>query len=55
VPAPGSAGRQLESAAPHTTTVARVAGRWGFLYLSRFAAAYRQKFGENPSATLRGA
>ncbi len=44
---------ELQAADPHTTTVAHVAGRWGFLYLSRFAAAYRQKFGENPSATLR--
>jgi AraC-like DNA-binding protein len=46
---------ELQAADPHTTTVAHVAGRWGFLYLSRFAAAYREKFGENPSATLRSA
>ena len=46
---------ELQAADPHTTTVAHVAGRWGFLYLSRFAAAYRTKFGENPSATLRRA
>ena len=46
---------ELQAADPCTTTVARVAGRWGFLYLSRFAAAYREKFGENPSATLRRA
>jgi AraC-like DNA-binding protein len=45
----------LQAADPHTTTVASVAGRWGFLYLSRFAAAYRTKFGENPSVTLRRA
>jgi AraC-like DNA-binding protein len=45
----------LQMADPHTTTVAQVAGRWGFLYPSRFAAAYRMKFGENPSATLRRA
>ncbi|TFV70345.1 AraC family transcriptional regulator [Blastococcus sp. CT_GayMR20] len=44
---------ELLAADPHTTTVANVAGRWGFLYLSRFAASYREKFGENPSATLR--
>ena len=31
-----------------------VAGRWGFLYLGRFAA-YREKFGERPSDTLRSA
>jgi AraC-like DNA-binding protein len=46
---------ELKAADPHTTTVAQVAGRWGFLYLSRFAAAYRERFGENPSATLRSA
>src|SRR3954453_3438516 len=46
---------ELQAADPHTTTVAHVAGRWGFLYLSRFAAAYREKFGEKPSATLRSA
>jgi AraC-like DNA-binding protein len=43
----------LRSADPHTATVSQVAGRWGFVYLSRFAAAYRQKFGERPSETLR--
>jgi AraC-like DNA-binding protein len=46
---------ELQAADPSTTTVGHVAGRWGFLYLSRFAAAYREKFGENPSATLRSA
>jgi AraC-like DNA-binding protein len=43
----------LQSADPHTATVSQVAGRWGFLYLSRFAAAYREKFGESPAETLR--
>jgi AraC-like DNA-binding protein len=43
----------LRTAEPHTATVSQVAGRWGFLYLSRFAAAYREKFGERPSETLR--
>jgi AraC-like DNA-binding protein len=33
--------------------VSHIAGRWGFMYLSRFAAAYREKFGESPSQTLR--
>jgi AraC-like DNA-binding protein len=43
----------LRSADPHTATVSHIAGRWGFMYLSRFAAAYREKFGESPSQTLR--
>jgi transcriptional regulator GlxA family with amidase domain len=43
----------LRTADPHTATVSQVAGRWGFLYLSRFAAAYRQRFGQSPSETLR--
>jgi AraC-like DNA-binding protein len=46
---------ELQAADPHTTTVAHVAGRWGFLYLSRFAAVYRERFGENPSESLRSA
>jgi transcriptional regulator GlxA family with amidase domain len=33
--------------------VTRVASRWGFLQLGRFAASYRAKFGELPSRTLR--
>jgi transcriptional regulator GlxA family with amidase domain len=44
---------ELREADPHVTTVSQVAGRWGFLYLGRFAAAYREKFGERPSDTLR--
>lgn len=37
-------------------TVGDVAARWGFWHLSRFAADYRQHFGELPSATrARGA
>jgi AraC-like DNA-binding protein len=43
----------LRSGDPYTATVSQVAGRWGFLYLSRFAAAYRERFGEQPSETLR--
>jgi AraC-like DNA-binding protein len=36
-----------------TFTVADVAMRWGFTHTGRFAAAYRQRYGEPPSATLR--
>ena len=35
-------------------TVTDVAMRWGFMHTGRFAAAYRQKYGESPSETLRG-
>jgi AraC-like DNA-binding protein len=41
------------SASPNTITVTAVAGRWGFLHLSRFAEQYRQLFGESPSETLK--
>lgn len=34
-------------------TVSDVALRWGFTHLSNFAAAYRSRFGEAPSQTLR--
>jgi AraC-like DNA-binding protein len=43
----------LAKSSPAATTVADVAYRWGFSHLGRFAAAYRGRFGENPSATLR--
>jgi AraC-like DNA-binding protein/DNA-binding CsgD family transcriptional regulator len=33
-------------------TVARVAHRWGFTHLGRFAGAYRARYGVNPSDTL---
>jgi AraC-like DNA-binding protein len=35
-------------------TVTDVAVRWGFTHTGRFAAAYRRKYGESPSETLRG-
>ena len=35
------------------TTVGAVARRWRFGHLGRFAAAYRQRFGESPHETLR--
>ena len=45
---------QLRRATPEDgTTVARVALDWGFASASRFAARYREMFGELPSETLR--
>lgn len=40
-------------AAADGATVASVAEQWGYANLGAFAAAYRRRFGENPSATLR--
>jgi len=37
----------------NTKTVAEIAMALDFLHLGRFAAAYRRKFGESPSATLK--
>jgi len=42
----------LRRAGPRIT-VAAVAHRWGFAHLGRFACAYRRRFGESPSDTLR--
>jgi AraC-like DNA-binding protein len=43
----------LRLADPLRVTVARVAHQWGFAHLGRFASAYRERFGEAPSDTLR--
>jgi AraC-like DNA-binding protein len=43
----------LRGADPTRVTVAAVAHRWGFAHLGRFASAYRARFGETPSETLR--
>lgn len=40
--------------AGEAATVADAAHRWGFTHLGRFAAAYRERYGVAPSATLRG-
>jgi AraC-like DNA-binding protein len=42
----------LTNADRHATTVRAVALSLGILHMSRFAAAYREAFGETPSATL---
>ena len=36
-------------------TVAEIAFRWGFTHVPRFAGAYRDRYGEAPSATLQAA
>ncbi|MEU4157574.1 AraC family transcriptional regulator [Actinoplanes sp. NPDC026670] len=43
----------LRTGDPAMITVADVAHRWGFAHLGRFASAYRKRFGESPSETLR--
>lgn len=45
--------RRLADASADATTIAQVAHDVGFTHLGRFAAAYRQRFGAPPSATLR--
>ncbi|WP_026058505.1 AraC family transcriptional regulator [Streptomyces sp. SS] len=44
---------ELTASAPGTVTVTDVAYRWGFFHPGRFAIAYRERFGEHPSETLR--
>jgi AraC-like DNA-binding protein len=34
-------------------SILQIAGNWGFGHMGRFAAAYRKRFGEAPSETLR--
>lgn len=51
----GRAHDALRRADPTRMTVAAVAHRWGFAHLGRFASAYRSRFGESPSETLRSA
>jgi len=47
------AARQELLRAPGNATVATIATRCGFGHLGRFAAQYRQRYNESPSATLR--
>ncbi len=50
-----AAHRDLRAADPALgDTVGEIAQRWGFAQLPRFAAAYRQQYGEYPGQTLRG-
>ena len=43
----------LHDTDPTEATVADIACRWGFVHLGRFAGAYRARYGESPSQTLR--
>ena len=46
--------RDLQAAEPGTgETVTGIARRWGFAHPGRFAAAYAERYGTNPSTTLR--
>jgi len=49
----GRAHDELRYGDPADVSVAEVAYRYGFLHLGRFAALYRQRYGESPSQTLR--
>jgi len=44
---------ELERSDAESASVAEIAARWGFVHAARFAQAYREAFGENPSRTLR--
>ena len=47
--------RDLRSADPAHTTVARIAQRWGFTHLGRFAAAHQMMYEQTPLQILRAA
>jgi AraC-like DNA-binding protein len=44
--------RELLATDPERDTVSGIARRWGFVHMGRFAAAYRDAYGESPRATL---
>ena len=45
----------LRAASPGETTVKQLALRYGFSHLGHFSDAYRRKYGQPPSQTLRTA
>jgi transcriptional regulator GlxA family with amidase domain len=45
--------QDLLAADPTIDTVAGIAARWGFAHTGRFAALYRQTYGQSPHTTLR--
>jgi AraC-like DNA-binding protein len=45
---------ELVSARRGEVRITDVAMRWGFQHLGRFCVAYQARFGETPTATLRG-
>lgn len=45
--------RELLTTSAEGKSVSRIAADWGFAHQGRFAASYRQRFGENPSQTAR--
>ena len=45
--------QDLERADASEVSVQEIARRWGFVHLPRFAARYREEYGEYPSRTLR--
>jgi len=47
--------RALSLASPREKTVTTIANDYGFWELGRFSVAYRKRFGESPSTTLRKA
>jgi transcriptional regulator GlxA family with amidase domain len=44
---------ELVRSEPWSASVGEVAFRWGFTHLGRFAIAYRERYGESPSTTLK--
>jgi AraC-like DNA-binding protein len=47
--------QDLSAFGPDQVTVTQIAHKWGFGHISRFAAAYRTRYGIGPSTTLRKA